>query len=514
MNEILINIGKGIIGIIIAVFLPKQIFISIREFIVFGLKSILKYWKYNFLFILLSFFIYFKTTLLNEIDISHLIFALAVLILIFSIIFSFVSIYLKLNKQNSLMIYGCYSSKEKEYLFLDLDAELINDKLIRECENLNNNLFILKSKTLSLDFLEFPKFIPIILGYRGTTRFFEKFISNNKHISSLYFIRDVTDQRILTNLNYNQNNFVNAELITLLTSLQDKISYEKIDIKVIAVINLKLYVLVFGQSFLDYFVNSNDYKNSNRILEDTEKILLEVKGQIEQNITNELKEFKDFFNIWSSYIDRYKAILLIEQDELKGAISYIINSIQLNPYYPYSNYHTFKTNFSKRYGIELSYSIEGTSKEFEVDEINDFEKIREQLSESIVSKEAEFNTKIVQEIIRRDDKQLFLKYLEIELKVLDNSNPAILLLKSDILKYLPDGTEKINEIYYGRIDETISLLNEIIKIDNKFPIINAKIGSLMMSKAIHNGNEKDIENGIKIWTEGMHFLTELGFKSK
>jgi hypothetical protein len=72
---------------------------------------------------------------------------------------------------------------------------------------------------------------------------------------------------------------------------------KKIDIKEIAIINLKLNVLIFGQSFLDYFVHSKDYKNSNTIIEDTERILLEIKeseGKIERNITNELKEFKDF----------------------------------------------------------------------------------------------------------------------------------------------------------------------------------------------------------------------------
>lgn len=514
MNDILKDIGKGLIGIIIVVFLPKQIFISIREFIVFGLKSIVKFWKINCFLALLSIFVYYKTTSLGKTNILHFVFISATLILLVSVIFSFVSIYLKLNKQNSLMIYGCYSSKEKEYLFLDLDAELVNDRLIKECEQLNNKLFVLRSNILSLDFLEFPKFIPIILGYRGTIRLFEKFIANKRHISSLYFIRDVSDQKILTNLNYDQTNFVNPELMSLLISLQNKISNEKIDIKEIAIINLKLNVLIFGQSCLDYFVHSKDYKNSNTIIEDTERILLEINEQIERNITNELKEFKDFFNIWSSNIDRYKAIVLLEQDELKGAISYIISSIKLNPYYPYSNYQTFKTNFSKRYGIELSYSIEKMSKDIELGDENDFEEIRRQLSNSIVSKDAEFNTKIIQEIISKDIKKSSLAYLENELKTLDSSNPAILLLKSDIIKYLPDGTEKVNEIYFGRIDETVSILNEINKFDNKFPIINAKIGSLMMIKAFHNENEKDIENAIKIWSEGIHFLTELGFKTK
>jgi hypothetical protein len=48
-----------------------------------------------------------------------------------------------------------------------------------------------------------------------------------------------------------------------------------------------------------------------------------------------------------------------------------------------------------------------------------FEEIRRQLSNSIVSKDAEFNTKIIQEIISKDIKKSSLAYLENELKTLN-----------------------------------------------------------------------------------------------
>lgn len=514
MIDIFKDLGKGLIGILIAVFLPKQIFISVREFIIFGFKSIIKHWKFNSVLVLISILINFKTIIFDKFEKLLIIVFVFIFIYIFSIIINLISFYLKLTTNNSLIVYGCYSSKDKEYLFLDLDAELINDRIIKECEILKKKIFILNTKFINLAFIEFPKFIPILFGYRGTTKIFDRFILNKKHISSLYYIRDISDQKIITKLNYSESNFFNGELNSILDSLQNRISNENIDIKEISIINLKLYVLVFGQSFLDIFLNAKNYQGANKILEDSEKILLEINEQINKNVVVEIKEFKDFFNYWSSYIDRYKAIILIEQDELKGAITYILNSIKLNPYYPYNNYETFKINFSKRYGLELSYSIEEVSNDMEIENINDFEKIREQISNSIVAKYAEFNSKILLEIIKRDDKQNSLEYLEKELKKLDDNNSAILLLKSDILKYLPDDTKKINKIYYGRIDESILNLNKILALDNNFPIIKAKIGSLMMIKSFCNGNEEDIENGIKILTEGMHFLTELGFKTK
>jgi hypothetical protein len=514
MIEILKDAWKAIVGLLIVVFLPKQIFIAFREFVLFGFKSVVKYWIVNFLTSVLIAILYFKTVLFNGIDFVYLIIALISLIFICSTFFHLISIYLKLNKNNSLVIYGSYSSKEKEYLFLDLDAELLNDRLKRESEQLNRNSFVLKSNIINLTFIELPKFTPIILGYRGTIRLFEKFVLKRKHLSSLYFLRDVSDQKILTNIVEEPSNFINGDLPPNLIALQNKISNEKIDIKEIAVINLKLYVLVFGQTYLDSFLVTKDYNTVKDILDDTEKLLLEIKEQIEQNVNSEIKEFTEFNTFWKSNILRYRAILLIEQDELRGAISYTINAIKLNPYYPYSNYETFKINFTKRYGVELSYSIESKFKEMEVEGETDFDAIRARITNTIVARDSEFNTKLLLEVIRKDTKQQHLKFLEEELKTLDSTNIAVLLLKSDVLKILPDETEKVQEVYLGRIEEIVSTLYEILALDGSFALVKTKVGSLHMSRGFHTDDEVEVEKGLKIWTEGMHFLTELGFKTQ
>ena len=517
MNEIIKDLLKGLIGVFIAVFLPKHIFIIIREFIFFGVKSIFKLWKLNALICLLC-LIYFKTMLTNSINQYYLVISLFLLLFFISFIVSCFIFYKKLNVDNSLIVYGCFSSKEKEYLILDLDAENINDRLIHNCKEINRNNFILKSGILRLSFIEFPKFLPILLGYRGTKNMFDKFINTQKHISSLYFIRDINDQKLTTVLNFESLNFTNPELLNNLTALLNKISNEKVlDIKEIAEVNLKLFVLVFSQTFLDMFIQNNDFDNANSIIEDDEKILREIKEQLELNFGTEYQEFNNFSNIWSSYLDRNKAVILLEQNQFKGAITYIFNSIRLNPYYPYFNYETFKSNFSKRYAIELSYSLESNAKELESEteteeNKNDFVKLRQRLSESIASRDAELNTNVVLEIIKRDENKISLEFLENELKKLDNENPVILLIKSDIVKYLPDNTEKVNQIYFGRIDESINYLNKLVEIDNNFPIIKTKIGALIMCKALQSGNKTEIENGTKLWSEGMHFMTELGFK--
>ena len=95
---------------------------------------------------------------------------------------------------------------------------------------------------------------------------------------------------------------------------------------------------------------------------------------------------------------------------------------------------------------------------------------------------------------------------------LDKTNPFILLTISEVIKYMEKGTEKYNEIYVARIDETINLLKDILKLDDDFPLIHTKIGLLTTMKGFHYDNEKMIEDGLKEYEKGMHFMSKLGFK--
>lgn len=63
-----------------------------------------------------------------------------------------------------------------------------------------------------------------------------------------------------------------------------------------------------------------------------------------------------------------------------------------------------------------------------------------------------------------------------------------------------------------RFDASINLLKEALKLDSEFPIIHTKLGILIMLKGMHFENDRLIEEGIKEYIEGMHIMTELGFK--
>jgi|GEM_PF-2872217 hypothetical protein len=508
-SNILKDLFKGILGILIAVFLPKQIFICIREVILFCFRSLINSWivaiSVTIFCIGIYYWLPYQFLLKEFIIVSFLIILLACSLT------ELFKLHKHLSKKGSIVIYGCFSTRDKEYLLIDVDAEGINEILKEECKYLKANHFVFKKGILNLEFISLPKFIPLLLGYRGSKKFFENFINKGKHVVSLHFIRNISDQQLVTSLNYNIEYFANGQFLKQVDTLIDKISNEKnLGQREVASINLKFLVLIFSQSFLDYVIDNGQHSDAQVIVEESDQLLNDLKATFTRNQI-EISEADDFFNIWKSYINRHRAIVLLEQNELRGAATYLISAIKLNPYYPYFNYHTFKDNYTKRYGIELSYSIEKMSKILDTNTDNDFDKVRNKIREGIISIDADFNHNLLLQIIAKDQKGINYNHIEQELLKLENDNIATMLIKAEVLKYLPDGSEKINEAYSGRLDGVIELLKEIALRDSSFSVIHSKIGSLLMNKLMLNPDESKMKEAMDLWVNGMHFLTELGF---
>ena len=509
--EILKTFSNEIIGIsvagIVAVFLPKKAFIFLKEFVLFGARAILKHWKLN---IVTLYFIIDGSLAFN----SQMIITLLLILFPISVIADFYSISMKLNTKASLIVYGCFSTKDKEYLITDLDAENINENLLQKIKEIKERHFIFQSNKLDLNFIEIPKFLPLLLGYKGIKKLFEKYLNNGKQISSLFFI-NTNEKQLIPKLNYNPKNFAaGTEEFSCITSLLKQLSNNRaFTLQEVAEITFNIYILIFSQVLLNIFINNKDFSSANSVIEDNEKLLLELNQQIKITNINEISEFVIFNNFWKSHLYRYRAILLLEQGQFIGSAEYIIKAIQLNPYYPYANYEIFKVNFIKRYSLELTYSVEDKTNELGVENPNNLNMLRAKIQESISFKEIELNSEILLNIIKKDQQNIAIKFIENQLTNLNSENPAILLIKADVCKYLPDNSPKINQIYYGRIDEAVSYLNKIIELDNNFTFIKTKIGALLINKSLHTKNVEEIEAAIKTYSEGKHFLTEVGFKS-
>jgi Txe/YoeB family toxin of Txe-Axe toxin-antitoxin module len=527
MPKFIEQITIGIATFIVSVFLPKHFVTLIREIIKFTFISFIKYWYATLSIIALIFWInyytdciyldqFYSKTFIISIGISELLIVPTISLLI---------ILFQKYKPINIAFYGSYSVKENEYLTIDIDSENLNERIEKLTLKISSSFYSFKNNFIKTNIINLPKFIPIILGARGLNKFILKRIQSNKHLASIHFIRDINKQSLSVVINFDKKTLIhssssdNFDLLIQSLSLDTNIHNSKI-----VDITIKIYMLFFGQSMMDILIDFKQFSEVHYILDDMENQLKQIENDvidIPEKHKNSVKRFIDF---WKGYVERYRGIVFAEQGETTAAVQHIIKSLDLSPYYPYEDYETLKQDYTKKYAINLTpkmNEILDEIKDMEFDEINldknyveENEKVTNNLEQQVDYKFATFNHEFLREIILRDESEKTINALLNGFAKLDKSNPFILLSIAEVIRFVKKGNEKVNAIYVNRFDETINLLKEVLKLDNEFPLIHTKIGSLMAMKGMHFNNEQMVEEGMKEWEKGMHYMTQLGFNTK
>lgn len=515
MTKFVETIIIGVGTFVLSVFLPKQLVSLFRELIKFIFNSLIKYWYLSFSIIIVIFFINFKSDCVYFGDYTSLRFilieTLSVLVIVPSV--AILRELLKTYYPNSIALYGCFSVKENEYVTIDIDSEDLNNKIEKIIEEVSSMIFSYRTKFLVISNISLPKFIPILLGHKGLNEFIKKRIVSKKHLCTMHFIRDINKQNVVAILNYDHDSFKDATSFNTSEKLINNLSLDPNlnSIKTIE-LSVKIYLLMFGQSITDGMFRSQQFSIVQSILDDTEKLILDIRNDAQNIIEVHKKSVEEFLNYWTGYIERYKAILLIEQKQYHGAIQHIVKSIKLNPYFPYTSYSALKQDFTKKYGIDLTSTLNEVNKDTGTniqEQINN--KVKEYLVPQVKYPELTFNYEIINQILFLDNSSEIGELLIVELDKLDKNNPFVLLSISEVIRYVKKGTEKFNQIYVDRFDASIDLLKETLILDSEFPVINLKLGSMMMMKGMHFKNDKLIKQGMKEYQKGMHVMKELGF---
>lgn len=514
MKEIYKYLISGGVTLVLSVFLPKNVLIAIREFFKFLVQSILKLW-WAVLMLLMVPFVFRQRGGVDSLGTEFWLFYCIVIFIFVATVALILELKQKFKPLN-LGIYGCYSVKESEYLTSDMDSEFLNQQIGDTVKSVGSRFYIYKRGYIRIHQVKLPKFIPILLGSQGLERFIRRRTNYRNHFATLYFIRNISNHKLSVFLNCSEENVTHAEATEKVTTLLNNLSSDvELSFGRMVQICTKIYLLVFGQIFIDFMLMAQKFKEVHYLLDDSIKLISEIKSDLTVVGKRNQQQAEKFLNFWLAYLERYRSIVFIEQKEYKAAVDHIFRSIKLNPYYPYESYDELKEDYVKKYGIGLSTSLISTNEE--LDNAKDNEQIAstaEELSGQVKYRDATFNDEIIKEIMRRNDTDLIIQLIEDRLNKLDDNDPFQLLMKAEVIKYLRKGEAKINEMWVDRVDESIQALRKIIELEPGFTFIKTKLGSILWLKGIHYNNERMIEEGLKEWSEGMHYMSELGFRYK
>lgn len=429
-------------------------------------------------------------------------------VVLFSLVF-----HLKFSPKIPTLIYfGTFYENEKIYLDKNFQTERIDLIIHDEIEEFNQHSYLNKMNILRIIVADIPEFYIILKNLISINSFFKKTIKDNIVFGFAFFVsQDGISYKIYLNTDHLDTSSSFKENIDAIHEVLENNNLnerEKINL------SIKINLMVITQSFNDMFLHFKDLSSLNFSLQDNIKLINEVKQIIQdRNIIS--RNMTMFINNFECSYYRYKAIIEFEKSNYELAINYIFKSLDLNPYFPYNNYEEFKRLFVTRYYLEITSILldsyehdiktsDQTSLKTEVNEFRNILLLR--MEDNIVL----FTIDIVSEyLLGRELTDKEIKPIEKKLATI-NDDVAKLLFKAEILKILPKGHDKLNNLYLQRLEESIEILHKIHELDNSFSLITYKIGILKTILGSDKNDDKLINEGIPLIKLGFEELKSIG----
>ncbi len=417
---------------------------------------------------------------------------------------------MSVGNSNTVAFYRNFLITENDEVITGVESDLINHRLTLLAERIASMLFSHSTPFIKFKVCEVPKY------YDLSGREVNKYIDLQGDLTSLHFFKNQKNGSIIPVINFDRSIITNTALVdraaNLFSSMSVDVSISNDNLYFCCV---KIYMLLFGQMVNDELINNKRYSQVHYILDHSEVLINEIIKDLQEVESRKTEYIRGFLKDWQGYIERYRAIVFIEQGEFEGAIKHIFNSIALNPFFPYPDYQTLKQDYTKKYVVDMIPIMNEMNKLMELDPNFDANlKIAEELNKHISFFDVTYNYSIVREILQRKNSNEIVEFVTAEMEKLDNSEPFILLTKCEIMKVIPKGTERIDALFVEQFEDCIKLLKEMTILDPDFPLINTKLGTLMMMKGIHFDNQSEIEGGVEEYKKGMHIYSKLGLNIK
>lgn len=410
------------------------------------------------------------------------------------------------SKKPTLLYFGSYHDNDNSYLNKNIKTEKIDSMVEQEIEFFERNSYLVKMGFIRIESIQVPRFFTLINSYKSLNKILRKLITNNRVFGFSFIIESESIlYKSYLNINKSSNSTVFNENIEVIQGVLDS---SNISQNVKFNLTLKINFMTLSQSFNDLFIDVNDISSLKHSLEDNFKLISTVKNDIEKNNISSIKAV-EFVNFLETSYYRYYAILMFKQKNYEIGIKKIFDCIKLNAYFPYDNYNDFKRHFATRYYVEilpLLLNEENQDSDFYVEVMSTHDILLSRLEDNVIL----FNIDIFKDFIEiKDLSEVHIELIEIKLEELDD-NVANLLFKSEVLKFLPQGTERIMNIYVDRIEACIIALQRIIEIDPSFPLIHQKIGFLKLMYSLSKDDESLVQEATHSLKIGFDEIRNLG----
>ncbi len=473
-------------GIILAI-LPIILTLIIDSPIYFIKELLSNYIIIFILFLLFSYVLF----IFNEKKI------ITILWIFFFIALFFHSLYIykyinKHSKTSSINFYGLYSNEKEGF------TKTNNDKLLDE----NILKSIDKEEFFNIENLYLPNHILYFFEKEEIIKLYEN--KNKNNVFSLLIYKEDNIYKIV--------NFLNDEALT--SPYHTKKHFDLIKNTFNEILNLNSInkeevisdlLLMYQQEFLRMlsydllYDKVYDYKKIYELYNLSTNNVLTILYKYKRLISNSdlIKKIDLLLDMEQSISKHTLALINISSQDYNSAIKNLIACLQLTPYFPYDNYEEFIKDFKAYYHVSLKKSLEKLKSKPEYSYIlekdEDFKLEDNLYTDKLSSNYLEINPPylMIKELIS-EDKLNNETYILIENRfneILELNN-IFKFYFADIIKYLPKGTGKINDMYLDRVDESKALLENFMKLDsNMNDIISQKLIALYLFKQTYEEKE-------------------------
>jgi hypothetical protein len=497
-TEIISVLVISVVAILVPIILPEKLKIAASSFISFFFTSIRNDLLFLFLYISIIFitFIILSGKKLYKIKILFCV-AITLTYTILTTNKGISNLFSDLNKGGiNLNFMGCYAIREDQ-LYSDENAKYLEYLTVKQFNRLGSEHTAFRTNEIRFNYKPIPKFLTVFWGAENLFLKLKNISVKSKSINiSLIILKDVNSQKLSFILFYDELLFSGDELFNIIgeefSSFSNDNSFGNENLITYTTSILVSYV---GQITSGINLNNNAYNLLYSDINDSKRIISNTFEQMNNSGSETTKKkIKIIQNFLLCSCLRWEALAFAQQGEVVRSAEIYFSTLRINPYWPLSDYNTFKNQALNEYYLDIDSIISHLRNDsvrlFNHDLIT-------VLKEKTLSNFTYISLEKL--IIHYRDNKLLIKAFSEELKQLtqsDENNPVFWFIKGELTKFVPKGANRHNNLYIDRIDESITYFRKALAIDKSFGLAQSKLTGLVLIKWVvkyTNNEEKNLE---------------------